>query len=416
MREMARTGAQGASGGHRSPRGGRVLGCLLAVVVAVLAAAPSAQAAAPGIPEGAALWYACTQPQYYGPLNLECPLPYDPRYLRTFLSEFQRFTPENEFKMMYLEPEVNIFDFGLADQIAAFARANGKTIRGHTLVWGDQLPYWVQHPLLPWSKYLLLEMMAGYVETVVGHFATHYPGVVTEWDVVNEPLGPDGKLRRSTWERVIGGAYIRDALEYAHAADPTAKLAINEGNTDFLGPKTEALLSLAAGLKRDGVPLDVIGFEAHVTPRTAPTVGQLVAVWRRFAAVGLNVEVTELDVDDDPGGDTRAAKDAVFRTYAEACREAGNCTGFTVWGVADPYSWLGQTGGALLYGVNFAASPVVGLINGILDGPVQPLAAGPSATPTKRASPARRHARPRSRHHRHTTRRHTSGRARSRRR
>src|SRR5581483_7809422 len=123
---------------HRAIRRG--LSCATALVAFAVAQAPCAAAATLPIPEGAALRYACTQPAFSGPLFEACPLPYDPRYLETFLRGFTRFTPENDFKMMYLEPFEGRFNFTVADEIASFAQSYDKTIRGHTLIWDEQNP------------------------------------------------------------------------------------------------------------------------------------------------------------------------------------------------------------------------------------------------------------------------------------
>jgi endo-1,4-beta-xylanase len=363
------SGSNSAVAGDAARSRRRTAACLIVLVLAMLAMVPSASVADTPIPEGAAVWYACTQPTFVGPLSLRCPLAYNARYTQTFLSGFSRLTPENEFKMIYTEPQENKFNFSVADQVAAFARANHKTVRGHTLIWNQQMPLWLSHPLLPWRRTALIGVMHSYISTVVGHFQSAFPGVVTEWDVINEPLDATGQLAWSPWLEGIGSSYIPLALEYAHAAAPTARLFINEQSADVPGPKAEALLALATSLKQSGVPLSGVGFEAHVTPATAPTLDDLVSLWRRYAAVGLDVEVTELDVADNPGGvDDPAAKLAIFETYAEACRIVGNCTGFTVWGVADQYSWLGPNTNALLYNSNFQPTPAVEAIRRLLEG------------------------------------------------
>jgi endo-1,4-beta-xylanase len=222
--------------------------------------------------------------------------------------------------------------------------------------------------VLPWNKAELVSVMKTYISTVVGHVNTQFPGVVTEWDVVNEPLTVTGALNSSPWERVIGPEYIRMALDYAHAAAPSARLLINSNGADTGTPAETDLLELATALKQSGAPLSAVGFEAHVTPDTAPSLDALVALWRRYAAAGLDVEVTELDVGNDRGGDTEAQKTAVFERYAQACRLAGNCTGFTVWGVSDQYSWLGSAANALLYTSSFQPTPAVGFVDKVLSG------------------------------------------------
>jgi GH35 family endo-1,4-beta-xylanase len=367
----------------------------------------TAAASTPSIPLGSALWFACTEPFFDGPWSLACPVPYSPQYLQTFLAGFQRFTPENEFKMEYLEPEQGHFNFSVADQIAEFAQTYHKTIRGHTLLWFRQNPWWLIHPLVPWTRNSLLAVMKTYITTVVGHFANEFPGVVTEWDVVNEPLTPRGHVAWNPWEYYIGPDYIGLALEYAHAADPSAKLVINDLDNETPGaPKTDAELALATQLKESGAPLDAVGFESHVTPDTAPSYEQLVTLWDQYKAADLQVEVTELDVGNDNGVDDPAAKQAVFETYARACRVVGNCIGLTVWGVADQYSWLGPNTDALLYDTSFQATPAVGVVHQLLDGvltePKQQPKQQPKPKPKQQPKPrrsGRRYVRHRGHHH-----------------
>ena len=343
---------------------------VLALVLFAIAATPGAAAAAP-IPEGSSLWFACTEPpaQFTGAPALRCPVAYDPRYEQTFLQQFGRLTPENEFKMAFLEPEQHLFDFSLADQVARFARAHGKTIRGHTLLWSQENPWWLDRRLLGWDRTELIDVMRDYISTVVGHFVHAFPGLVTEWDVVNEPLTAWGTDAWNPWAQYIGPDYIRLAVQFAHAADPSARLVINDDGTEIPGtPKAETELALAAGLKASGAPLDAVGFESHVTPATAPSYSQLVSLWERYREAGLQVEVTELDIRNDPGRADAPAKAAIFSRYAQACRAVGNCTGLTVWGVADRYSWLGPPSRALLYDSAFRPSPAVTVIRRALSG------------------------------------------------
>lgn len=357
------------------------------------------------IPEGTALRYACTQAHYMGPPQFRCPLPYDPRYASTFLAGFSRFTPENEFKPDALEPAEGEFAFTLADEIARFARSEHRTIRGHFLVGWAQEPFWLRYPLLPWNRTTLTAVLNNYIATVVHHFAVSFPGVVSEWDVVNEPLAPDGSLTPDVWERMLGPGYIRLALEDAHAAAPGVRLVLNDEGIES-GPKAAAMLALAQHLKALGAPLGAVGFESHVTVATAPSLDALVSLWRRYAAIGVDVEVTELDVNNDHGVDDPSAKAAVFKRYAQACRLAGNCVGFTVWGVADPYSWLGMSSDALLYDSSFTPIAVVPEISALLAGtapttspPPPPHAARPPRGATRPPRTGAPHHRRRHPHH-----------------
>jgi endo-1,4-beta-xylanase len=195
---------------------------------------------------------------------------------------------------------------------------------------------------------------------------------VPVWDVVNEPLDASGRLAANFWSRAIGRDYIEQALVSAHRADPAAKLVINEMDVERPGPKADALFALVSDLKRRGVPLDGVGIQMHLdSPQGTPPYADLVAAMRRYAEIGVTVEVTELDVPTpagvvEPGRDPVAEQAAAFERVVRACRDAGNCTGFTTWGVADIYSWRGPEARALMFHADFAPKPQVAPVEEIL--------------------------------------------------
>lgn len=343
---------------------------LLATALAVL---PAPIAAAAPLPRGTAVWWGCMEERFQGPASLACPRAYDPRYERTVLERFDRITPENELKMAHLQPRQGAFDFRTADRVAGFARANAREIRGHALVWGADLPRWITDArVLDWGREEALDVMRTHIRTVVRHFATRFPGVVSEWDVVNEPLDESGRLARTFWATRIGRDYVERALREARAADPSAKLVVNEVGVEHPGPKSDALLALVRDLKQRGVPLDAVGWQMHLgSPPGAPPVDDLVALMRRYAELGVEVEVTELDVPTPTlastlGGNPVLDQADAYRRVALACRRAGNCSGLTVWGVADPYSWRGEDARALMFDASFQPKPQVADIDEIL--------------------------------------------------
>ena len=274
-----------------------------------------------------------------------------------FAAEFDSLTPENEMKMAYLQPRRGEFDFEASDKLVRFARILGKRVRGHTLVWHQQNPGWLTHGA--WSAEELEDVLVEHVTTVVGR----YRGRVEAWDVVNEPLEADGSLRagRAPWAGVLGRGYIETALRAARAADPGAKLFINEVGAEHVGPKLDALVALAADLKARGVPLDGIGLQNHTTTVGFPDRDRLAGTIARFAELGLEVEITEMDVA--VAGDTGTAEERLARqataygAAADACGASPACTGITVWGLADHLSWLGEQEGALPFDAALAPKP-----------------------------------------------------------
>lgn len=276
----------------------------------------------------------------------------DPEYLRAFVSTFTSMTPENELKWSLVHPERDRYAFGDADALVGLARGTGKRVRGHTLVWDLQLPKWVQKR--DWRARELRGVLVSHVKEVVSHFR----GRVAQWDVVNEPFDPSGRLKANIFERVLGRGYIALAFRAARAADPKAKLFLNENAVEYPGPKQNALVALATRLRRRGVPLDGVGLQSHTTAGKAPDAARLAATMRRFTRLGLDVEITELDVARPrTGSPTAQARD--YAATAGACAAEPRCTGLTVWGVTDEWSWIGARKRALLFDERGRAKPAL---------------------------------------------------------
>jgi endo-1,4-beta-xylanase len=287
----------------------------------------------------------------------------DDAYLRDFVTSFISMTPENELKWSFLEPEEGEFDFEEADDLVDLAQNTGKRVRGHTLVWHQQLPDWVTEE--DWTRAQLAEVLRNHVRTV----AEHYRGRIFEWDVVNEPLEGDGSFYPSIWYRVLGPSYLDIAFRAAREADPGAKLFLNEFDTELPGPKQRGALELARDLITRGVPIDGLGFEYHTTLAEARSKAELLTVFKEVERLGLEVAITEMDVlipeEGAPAGALERQADA-YRAAAEACVEAPNCTGMTVWGVTDKYSWKGASRRPLLFDGEGEAKPALEAVDAIL--------------------------------------------------
>lgn len=248
---------------------------------------------------------------------------------------FDIITPENEMKWDTIEPQRGQFNFVPADAIVDFAAAHGEAVHGHALAWHSQNPAWLTNG--GFSRDELVGILTSHINAVVGH----YVGRVAVWDVVNEPIGDDAQLRPTIWSQGIGSDYGDLAFRAARAADPTAQLYVNEYGIEEPGPKADALYAFVSGLVARGVPIDGVGFQAHITPGAITTAG-LQSQFARYAALGLEVSITELDVRI-PVPATAAALAAQAATYVvarDACVTAPNCATFTTWGFTDAYSWI----------------------------------------------------------------------------
>ncbi|GAA2372624.1 endo-1,4-beta-xylanase [Dactylosporangium salmoneum] len=269
--------------------------------------------------------------------------------------EFNGVTPENAMKWSQVEPAQGQYTWGDADAIVDFAQQNGQTVRGHALVWHNSLPDWLTGG--GFTDEQLRASLKQHIETMM----TRYAGRVGVWDVVNEAFNEDGTLRPSIWLNRLGSGYIADAFRWARAADPAAKLYINDFNAEWANPKSDALYALVRDLRAQGVPIDGVGFQTHVT--TGSALSQLGATLARFAGLGVDVAVTELDVRMPlPADDAKLTTQAtVYRRAVDACLAVARCVSLTVWGFTDAHSWVPAAipgwGAADLLGENLQPKP-----------------------------------------------------------
>jgi endo-1,4-beta-xylanase len=288
--------------------------------------------------------------------------------------QFSMLTPGNEMKWDTTEPSNGSFNFGPGDQIVQYAHANGERYRGHNLVWDSQLPSWVTS--LPLNQ--VQAAMETHITTEVKHYATitsTMPQTPYAWDVVNEPLNSDGSLKQDVFFNAMGSGYIADALKTAHAADPNAKLYINDFNIEGMSnnAKASGMFSLAQSLLAAGAPLNGIGFESHFIEGQIPA--DMQANMQRFANLGLDVAVTELDdrfqqLPPSSAGLQQQATD--FTNVVKDCLGVTRCVGVTQWAIGDADSWIpgafsGQ-GAATLFDQNYAPKPAFTALQNLLGG------------------------------------------------
>ncbi|HEX8206968.1 MAG TPA: endo-1,4-beta-xylanase, partial [Solirubrobacteraceae bacterium] len=284
-------------------------------------------------------------------------------YEDVFLANFASMTPENEMKMEALQPRRGEFDFKTADAMVAWAVANGKQVHGHTLVFKSQNPGWLTEATgldkvtgkgAPYDRDELLAIMRDHVTRVMQHFA----GSVRRWDVVNEALRPDGSYMPSVWHDTIGPEYVVEAYRAARAAVPDATLCYNEIGAEVPGPLADATYELVAKLKAEGL-IDCVGFQMHVNGATPPARDAVQENLERFAGLGVELHVSEMDVDVsalDPAArfDGQAR---IFGEVAAACHAVAACTRFTTWGVTDAATWLGPDAQPLPFDASLAPKP-----------------------------------------------------------
>jgi endo-1,4-beta-xylanase len=288
-------------------------------------------------------------------------------YRNIAATEFNQVTPENAMKWDTTEPNQNQFNFTGADQIVNFASQNGQIVHGHTLVWHQQTPGWVQGL----SATNMRAAMQNHITTEVGRYASN--PVVQSWDVVNEAFNDDGTRRQSFWQNTLGDGYIADAFRFARAADADARLCYNDFNAEGMNAKSNAIFNMVSSFLQQGVPINCVGFQTHLgTQFSFPS--QMQANLQRFADLGLQVRITELDVRSIlPMDATKTQTQMTYYTnVVNACKAVTACAGITIWGIDDGHSWIPQTfpdqGSALLWDAGFNKKPVYDTVANALGG------------------------------------------------
>jgi GH35 family endo-1,4-beta-xylanase len=275
----------------------------------------------------------------------------EPEYAETLAREFNMVVPENAMKWGAVQPAPNQYVWALPDAIVKIAQKNQQKIRGHTLVWHEQLPNWV---LQISDRETMLAALKDHIQTEV----KHYKGQIDTWDVINEAISDSGGLRSTPFLKLIGKDYFELAFRWAHEADPEAKLFYNDYNTDGINQKSDEVFELVKELLAKGVPINGVGFQAHIDAGFNVVNQRVLENYQRFHDLGLEVQITELDVQSNssfPASEhlTRQAK--VYADMLQTCL-AVKCSAFMMWGLSDAHSWRAGRS-PLIFDGNYAAKP-----------------------------------------------------------
>jgi endo-1,4-beta-xylanase len=332
----------------------------------------------------------------------------EPKALELVAQQFNTITPENLLKWIEVHPEADRYNFEPADRFVEFGEKNNMFIVGHTLVWHNQTPDWAFEGKegKPLDRETALARIKEHIETVVGR----YRGRIHAWDVVNEAIDDNGKLRSGPvgvpgqrgepWHAAIGDDYIEKAFEFAHAADPDAELYYNDFN-EWHPKKIEAISKLVKSLKEKGVRIDGIGLQGH-WGMDYPKVEEIDHMITEYGKLGVKLMITELDINMLPQPDPRQRGADITRNYelrkeldpysdglppdmqeTLAARYAEIFEVFdkhrdkldrvTFWGVHDGHSWLnnwpvpGRTAYPLLFDRELQPKPAFDAVIGVAE-------------------------------------------------
>jgi endo-1,4-beta-xylanase len=279
----------------------------------------------------------------------------EPDFAALVAREAAVLVPEYEAKFAALQPEEGRFDFAPLDAVTNWARHFRKSVRGHALVWHQDLPGWARAALAE-GPARARRVLEAHLDRVLSASRAR----IRDWDVVNEPIanppgsdvpepaGNGGDLRDTPWLRALGPDYVAIAFRAARERDPTLRLTLNEygveADTPHAEEKRRRLLRLLRKLRQKGVPVDALGIQAHLQMREPFRPEPFRDFLRQLRALDLQVLVTEMDVREErpPAGDF-VARDAAVAGRVHAFLSTaieGGVRGVLTWGISDRWSWL----------------------------------------------------------------------------
>ncbi|MBS1705943.1 MAG: endo-1,4-beta-xylanase [Armatimonadetes bacterium] len=290
----------------------------------------------------------------------------DSPFTKLVATHFNVVEPENEMKIYGLTKGYREFDFTNADKIVAFAQKNKLEVRGHTLFWHLYPSQWLVQGNYNSSQ--LTEIAKHHVDTVLGHFK----GKVREWDVLNEAFGNKGELVDSIWFNNPGieasgnkYAYIEKMYRWAHEADPKARLYYNDFMCEMVNTKSDAMYAMAQDFIARKVPLHGIGFQCHFDMQFNQEVPlrSFQENLRRFKKIGMDIQITELDVRIPNNSSEMLQKQADLYHKVMKIAVAEGVSLVQLWGCTDKYSWVPRTfkdqGWALPWDDRYQPKPAV---------------------------------------------------------
>lgn len=287
-----------------------------------------------------------------------------------------------------------------AKPILEYCQENNIPLRGHTLVWHSQTPDWFfkegYSDSGAWvSKEKMIERMENYIKNVMEAIAAEYPDLdVYSWDVVNEAWTDDGKPRQagsnnvtpntSAWVQVFGdNSFIEYAFKFARQYAPKGtKLYYNDFN-EYMPSKTAAIVDMANDLKEKGL-IDGIGMQSHLDV-SFPSASAYKTCLEKFAATGLDIQITELDVTTSDTSEAGLEKQAEYYSniFDAIVEYKDSISAVVLWGVTDDQSWRAAKL-PLIFDAEYKAKPAYySIVDGIEPAPTEPATDPEETDPTK---------------------------------
>lgn len=256
-------------------------------------------------------------------------------------------TPNWYFTDGGLRPSRTSYYFNNMDTVVAFAETHNMPVQAHHYVWGEQkwLPDWLKNG--NFTKSELMDILHDHIMTV----GKHYEGRIAEWTVVNEPFTRAQHLYglHDWWADNIGDlSYVDQSFIWARQADPKAKLIINDFNTEGINDTSNAMYDYVKGALARGVPIDGVGLQMHLDGAHAPAKDEVISNMKRFGSLGVQVYVTEFDVNMEDvqanAADKNRIQGNIYYEMMLACIESKVCHSFAYLGITDKETWYNYIG------------------------------------------------------------------------
>lgn len=281
------------------------------------------------------------------------------------LHHFNSLTPGNELKPDALlnqaasqsdgdnvNPQVRLAPNTKA--VLKFCEDNKIPMRGHVFVWHSQTPDWFFNEGFESngqtvSKEIMSQRMENYIKNVIELVTTTYPDLdIYAWDIVNEVFTDGGQMRspgsnyeregQSRWVEIYGDdSFIEEAFTYAKKYLPKNIKAYYNDYNEYIGSKTDAIYNLVKKLYDKNL-CDGVGMQSHLST-LFPSAQQYEMALAKFATIGCDIQVTELDITVEDGftfNDQAKLYGELFQLYK---KYKDNISLVAVWGTNDEISW-----------------------------------------------------------------------------
>ena len=310
-------------------------------------------------------------------------------YENHFLENFNHLTPEGG--MVWGEygvsPDSGQINFWGGDRMIGFAHNNDLKVKAQHLVWhryfdGEDplLPDWLikDDGFAQYPKEELSVLLKNFITETVNHYTSSYPETIKWWCVLNEAGSNTTGYIPNLWIDSLGPAHIDSSFAWARAAaGPDIKLYYNEyfyHGAPYGGARISSKIDFAydvvSGLVSRGAPIDGMGFQSHIPAIGYPGKALVAADMKRFTDLGLEVYITELDVElTTPVTSEKLEQQAlIYKEMFEIALENPGIKLVCLWQFNDAQSWLGAESESCIMDSIYNPKPAYDSIQAVLIG------------------------------------------------